>query len=89
MELIAEILFEVYVELMFLIVPEKRTNKKYVIFSKIFAIAVFLGVIALAIWGIVLIGDYNNLMGIVPIAAAAVISLAQIILGILLFKKNH
>lgn len=45
--------------------------------------------IALAVWGIVLISDHNNLWGIVPIAVAIVISLAQIIAGIVLFKKNH
>ena len=49
MELLAEILFEVYGELMFLIIPEKRMNKKYVIVAKTVAVLVFLGVIALAL----------------------------------------
>ena len=89
MELLAEILFEVYGELMFLIIPEKNRSKKYIWVSKIIAVTVFLSVIALAVWGIMLISDYNNLWGIVPIAVAVVISLAQIIAGIVLFKKNH
>ena len=89
MELIAEILFEVYAELMFLIIPEKKRGKGYVLISKIIAVTVFLGVIALAIWGAILITDYDNLRGIFPIAAAVIISLAQIIAGVLLFKKNH
>ena len=89
MELLAEILFEVYGELMFLIIPEKNRSKKYIWVSKIIAVAVFLAVIALAIWGFVLISDYNNLWGIAPIVVAIVISLAQIIAGIVLFKKNH
>lgn len=89
MELLAEILFEVYGELMFLIIPEKNRSKKYIWVSKIIAAAVFLSVVALAVWGIVLISDYNNLWGIAPITAAIVISLAQIIAGIVLFKKNH
>lgn len=50
---------------------------------------VFLAVIALAIWGIVLISEYNNFWGIAPIALAIVVSLAQIIAGVVLFKKNH
>lgn len=89
MELLAEILFEVYGELMFLIIPEKNRSKKYVWISKIIAVVVFLLVIALTIWGIVLIADYNNHGGIAPIAVAVVISLTQIIAGIVLFKKNH
>lgn len=89
MELLAEILFEVYGELMFLIVPEKRMNKKYVIIAKTIAVFAFIGVIALVLWGAILISDYNNLIGIVPISIAVVISLAQIIVGIVLFKKHH
>lgn len=89
MELLAEILFEVYGELMFLIIPEKRMNKKYVIIAKTIAVLVFIGVIALVLWGAILISDYNNLIGIVPISIAVVISLAQIIAGIVLFKKHH
>ncbi len=89
MELLAEILFEVYGELMFLIIPEKRMNKKYVIVAKTVAVLVFLGVIALALWGVVLISEYNDLIGIVPISIAALVSLAQITAGIVLFKKHH
>lgn len=89
MELLAEILIEVYGELMFLIIPEKNRSKKYIWISKIIAVAVFLSVVALAVWGIVLIANYNNLWGIAPIAAAIVISLTQIIAGIILFKRNH
>ena len=89
MEILAEILFEVYAELMFLIIPEKRMSKKYIIISKIIAVLGFLTVIALALWGIVLIWEYNELLGIVPLSIAVIISLAQIIAGIVLFKKHH
>ena len=88
MELLFEILFEVYGELMFLIVPEKRADKKYLIITKIFAVLVFLGVLALVGWGIILITDHNNLLGIVPISIAAVISIGQITMGIFLYNKN-
>ena len=89
MDLLVEILLEVYGELMFLIVPEKNRSKKYIWLSKIIAVVVFLAVIALAIWGIVLISEYNNFWGIAPIALAIVVSLAQIIAGVVWFKKNH
>ena len=89
MELFVEILFEIYGELMFLIIPEKNRSKKHIWISKLIAVVVLLAVISLAIWGSVLISDYNNMWGIVPIATAIVMSLIQIIAGIVLFKKNH
>ena len=89
MELLTEILFEVYGELMFLIIPEKGMSKKYVIIAKAIAIFVFIGVMALALWGGILIAEYNNLIGILPISIAVVISVAQISAGIVLFKKHH
>jgi len=89
MELLTEILFEVYGELMFIIVPNKRMNKKYVLITKIISILVFIGVIALILWGTILISNYNNLIGILPISIAIIISLIQIIAGIILFKKHH
>ena len=88
MELLGEILFEVYGELMFLIIPEKRLDKKYVIITKIIAVLVFIGVIALAFWGAALVMD-NNRIGILPISIAVAISLLQIIGGILLYRKHH
>ena len=89
MELLAEILFEVYGELMFLIIPEKRMNKKYVVITKVVAVLVFLGVIALALWGVVLISEHNKLIGILPISIAALVSLAQIVAGIVFYKRHH
>ena len=89
MDLLVEILLEVYMELMILIAPEKNTSKGWRIASKIFAILVIFGVFALVLWGAVLISDYKNLWGIAPIAVAVLISLFQIIAGIILYKRNH
>lgn len=89
MELLAEILFEIYGELMFLIIPDKHRTPKYILVSKIIAVTVFLVVMALAIWGGVLIFELNNMLGIIPFSFAVVISLVQIIAGIVLYNKNH
>ena len=62
MEILLEILLDVYGELMLLIVPEKGMRKKYIILSKIFAILVLMGGIALVLWGIYLIADQDNLL---------------------------
>ena len=89
MEFFAEFLLEIYMELMFLIVPKaKRGNKKYRVIATLIAIAVLLGVAALALCGAILISKYKNL-GIIPIAVAAVISLSQILAGFVLYDKNH
>lgn len=89
MEIIVEIFLEIYMEMMFLIVPEKNISKRQQKIAKILAVLVILALIALAIWGIILIFDYNNLWGIVPIVIAGLLSLAQIIAGCVLYKKNH
>lgn len=88
LDLLMEIVIEIYLELMFLIVPEKNVTKKQRLAAKLLAVAVLIGLIALVIWGCVLLEE-NNRWGIVPIAVAAVLSLAQIIAGIVLYSKNH
>ena len=90
MEFFAEFLLEIYMQLMFLVVPKKkRGNKKYRVIATLIAIAVLLGVMALALWGAVLSSKYKNPLGIIPIAVAAVISLFQILAGFVLYDKNH
>ena len=89
MDFLMELLFEVYLDLMMLIVPEKNISKKHKNIAKVIAILVLFGVIALAFWGIVLIVDNSNLLGIIPLAVAIIISLAQIVLSIILYNKFH
>lgn len=89
MELVIEIFLEIYLELMFLIVPEKNASKKHILIAKILAICVFIALAALVIWGFVLIVDHNNMWGIVPIAIAVILSLAQIVAGFILYNKHH
>lgn len=88
-DIIVEIFLEVYMELMLLIAPERGRTKQYVFFAKLLAVTVLLAVLALVIWGAILIGDYGNLLGIIPITAATVISVVQIVAGIVLYNKNH
>ena len=89
MDIVVEIFLEVYMELMLLIVPEKNLSKRHIFMAKILAVLVLLGVFALVIWGAVLLGDYGNLWGIAPIAAAVLISAAQITFGIILYNRHH
>ena len=89
MDLLFEILFDIYGEMMLLIVPEKGRSRRYRILARLIAVLVLLGVLALAFWGVVLIVDHQNLAGSAPLTVAVLISLAQIVAGILLFKRNH
>lgn len=85
MELIFEIIFEVYLELMMYIVPEqKASSKKYRNLAYLFVLIVLFGVFALFVWGCVLITDHNNELGMIPISIAVVISVIQIIAGFIL-----
>lgn len=89
MELVIEIILEIYLELMVLIVPEQNASKKHILIAKILAVCVSIALAAFVIWGFVLIVDYNNMWGIVPITIAIILSLAQIVAGIVLYKKHH
>lgn len=89
MDFLIELFLEIYMELMLLLVPEKNITKKHKMIAKIIAVFVLLLVLSLAVWGIVLLVDYDNLWGILPLAVAVLISLVQIIAGIVLYKKNH
>ncbi|MBQ1988464.1 MAG: hypothetical protein II234_00985 [Clostridia bacterium] len=88
MDIVIEVLLEIYVELMMLIVPEKNVSKKHKLIAKIIAVLVVIGIFVLVIWGASLIIDHNNLWGIAPISAGVIISLIQVIAGIILYK-NH
>lgn len=89
MDILFEILFEIYGELMLLIVPDKHRTPKFILLSKIIAIVMLVLAIGLAIFGGVLIFECNNMLGIIPFSFAIVISLVQIIAGIVLYNKNH
>ena len=89
MELLFEILFEVYIELMLFIVPEeKAASKKYRVLAIVFAVFALLGIFALLIWGCVLISDYHNMLGLIPIILAIVLSLIQIVAGLVLHVRR-
>ena len=90
MEIIFEVLFEMFLELMMLIVPkDKRGTKKYRAAAAIVSIAVLFAVLALVIWGCILISDYDNNLGAIPITVAVVISILWITLGIVMYAKRQ
>ena len=90
MEFLMECIVGLYMELMMLMVPERgEAPKKYRKTVLIIAVTVLLSVIALFTWGAILLTDYNNNLGYIPIAIALVISIAQIVAGFVLYKKRN
>jgi hypothetical protein len=89
MELIYEIFFEIYLELMMYMVPEKGgVSRRYRFLAILIATVVLIGVLALFLWGFFLILEEKNWLGLLPIVLASVISLAQIIAGFYLYCKK-
>ena len=89
MDILIEILLEVYMELMFLIVPEDKRRKKHRIIAMVVAIVMTFGLMALAFWGVCLIAEQKKKLGLIPLIIAIVLSLAQIVSGILLYNYRQ
>ncbi|MBQ8658482.1 MAG: hypothetical protein IJ506_05035 [Clostridia bacterium] len=89
MDILIEIILELYMELMMLVVPEKNITKKHKVIAGIGAIVMLVIVCALVIWGLVLLIDSHNFLGLIPLAFAVLISVVQIVAGIVLYKKHH
>ncbi len=89
MEILLEILFEVYIELMMYVVPEeKATSHKYRIFATVIALMALVGVIALFIWGCFLIVNHDNKLGIIPVVVAIIFSIVQIYAGLVVQSRK-
>ena len=89
MEIIGEILLEAYMELMLLIVPEKNIAKHHRKIATCIAAVEIVALLALTVWGLVLIGDCQNMWGWGLLGVVVLISLGQVIAGIVLYKRNH
>ena len=89
MEFLMEVIVGFYMELMMLMVPERgEAPEKYRKTVLVIAVTVLLSVMALFIWGAILLTDYNNHLGYIPIVIALVISIAQIVAGVILYNKK-
>lgn len=89
MDILIEIFLEIYMELMLLVIPESKNSRKRKGIAMLLAIFSLLGIMALAIWGIVWIVDSKNPWGWIPLILAILLSVAQIALGIRLYIRKH
>ncbi len=89
MEIIFEVIIELYLELMCIIVPEKNITKGMRVLAIIIAIVLALGLPLLFFEGSYLWLEKNMVLGIILMIVSAVLVLAQIIAGIVLYKKHH
>ncbi len=70
-----------------LIIPESKWTKKKGAIALV-AVLNFIGVMALFLWGIVLLTDNGNPLGWIPIFFAVVLSAVQIGVGIYRFIRS-
>lgn len=85
LDIIFEILIEIYMELMMLVVPEeKKKKKRYRVLAVIISLIGIAATIASLVYGLHLIIDKDNLIGIIPVTIAAILSIAQITAGIVI-----
>lgn len=89
MEIIFEVIITLYMELMGLIVPEKNVTKGMRVLAIIIAIVFAFGLPALFLFGASLLFEKNTVWGLILMIVSALLVLAQIIAGIVLYKKHH
>ena len=89
MDILIEVILELYLELMVMIVPEKNVTKGMRVLAIIIAIVLAIGLPALFLLGASLLFEKNTVWGLILMIVSAVLVLAQIIAGIVLYKKHH
>lgn len=89
MDILIEVVLDLYLELMVMIVPEKNVTKGMRVLAIIIAIVFAFGLPALFLFGVSLLFEKNTVWGLILIIVSALLVLAQIIAGIVLYKKHH
>ena len=86
MDILLEIFLEIYGELMMLVIPEGKRQKKWLV--TLLAVANFIGVLALFLWGVVLLTENGDALGWIPVFFSVVFSLVQIGFGVYRFVRD-
>ncbi len=89
MDILIEVLLDIYMELMFLIIPEEKRTKKHVFLAKLTAIVATLGILVLGVWGLVWILQEGKRLGWIPLGIAIVLSTIQIAFGIIITIRRN
>ena len=89
MDILIEVVLDLYLELMVMIVPEKNVTKGMRVLAIIIAIVFAFGLPALFLFGASLLFEQNTVWGLILMIVSAVLVLAQIIASIVLYKKHH
>lgn len=86
---LASLLFWIYITLMLLVVPRASEHKWCRLLAKTIAVLMIALVLTLLVWGAMLVGDYGDPLGFIPLSLAGVLSVGQIIAGILLHRRER
>lgn len=89
MDILIEVVLDLYLELMVMIVPKRNVTKGMRVLAIIIAIVFAFGLPALFLLGASLLFEKNTVWGLILMIVSALLVLAQIIAGIVLYKKHH
>ena len=89
MEIFFEFLFELYLELIMLAVPEKTKSKTVKILAVCLVIFVLVGIVFLFGFGVDRVNAGHTATGALCIAGAVLLGLAQLIAGVCLSGKSE
>ena len=88
MDILFEVLIEIFMELMLLLVPKERLTKKHRVIALISACIFSIAVLGIFFLGLVLIFECNDMIGFIPVVLAIAITAVQIGFGIRSYFKR-
>ena len=88
MDILAEILIDIFMELMTLIVPEENISHRHKVIAGILSAVFALLVLGLFFFGAYLVFEAQNMIGIIPMVLAVAVSAVQITFGIVSYLKK-
>ena len=89
MDILAEILIDVFMELMMLIVPEEKIGKRHKVLAGLLAGVFSFLLIGIFFFGAYLVFESGNMIGLIPMVLAVAISIVQIVFGIVMYIKKN
>jgi DMSO/TMAO reductase YedYZ heme-binding membrane subunit len=87
-EYFVDLFIEVYFEVMLLFIPEEKLKGKNKKLAKVVGVAVILFIFILFFFGIYLLIDLKNRLGIIAIASSLILFIAHIVIGIIFYFRK-
>ncbi len=89
MDIVVEILIDIFMELMTLIVPKENISRRHKVIAAVLSAVFAILVLGLFVFGAYLVFESKNMLGIIPMVLAVLVSAVQIGFGIALYVKKN